>query len=105
MTETIRPTRAAYIYESLRREIETGVYPTGVLLPSESKLSRRYHVQRDTVRRALTLLVRDGLIVKRRGLGSYVRPASELKPLTIDPAFLNSPLNPYLLMGGSDGRK
>ena len=60
------------IYENLKREITSGDYAPSAKLPSESELCRAYGVQRDTVRRALQLLVRDGLIFKRPGRGSYV---------------------------------
>lgn len=40
-------------------------------LPSENTLCRQYHVSRQTVRAALQVLTKDGLIEKRHGSGSY----------------------------------
>ena len=74
--QKINTSRSGFIYETLRRGIEAGLYPPGTRLPSESQMCSAYHVQRDTVRRALTLLVRDGLIVKRAGVGSFVSPSA-----------------------------
>ena len=41
-------------------------------LPSESKLSDLFHVNRNTVRQAISDLVAKGLIQKRNGVGSFV---------------------------------
>lgn len=41
-------------------------------LPTEAQLCARYHVSRQTVRRALDQLARDGVIVKKHGSGSYI---------------------------------
>ena len=41
------------IYEQFQRELREGVFPTGVPLPSEGALVRRYGVSRITVVRAM----------------------------------------------------
>ena len=41
-------------------------------LPSEQELCQRYHVSRQTVRLALSVLEAEGLIEKRKGSGSYI---------------------------------
>ena len=41
---------------------------------TESALAKRFHVSRTPVREALTDLVRDGYIVRRKGKGLYLRP-------------------------------
>jgi len=41
-------------------------------LPSEAELSAKYKVSRQTVRLSLSLLEKDGLIVKKKGSGSYI---------------------------------
>lgn len=40
-------------------------------LPSENMLCKQYHVSRQTVRAALSLLAQEGLIEKRKGSGSF----------------------------------
>lgn len=45
----------------------------GARLPFERELGEHYGVERITVRKSLSLLVEDGLIEKRAGLGSFVR--------------------------------
>lgn len=60
------------IYLDLKHKIEIAEYPTGSLLPSELKLAERYSVSRETIRKALTLLLENGYIQKQQGKGSIV---------------------------------
>lgn len=60
------------LYEQLRKQIETGVYKEGDLLPSENDLCKIHNLTRPTVRQALTALVNDGYIKKQQGKGSIV---------------------------------
>ncbi|MBI4024696.1 MAG: substrate-binding domain-containing protein [Verrucomicrobia bacterium] len=58
---------------ALRRGIKGGIYKTDAMIPSELELCRRFKVSRVTIRAALQLLVRDGLLVKQQGRGTFVR--------------------------------
>ncbi len=60
------------IKEDLIRRIASGDLPPGEALPSERELCERYGVSRPTVRQATQDLVRDGLLLVRRGVGTYV---------------------------------
>jgi GntR family transcriptional regulator, phosphonate transport system regulatory protein len=60
------------IAEELHREIADGVWPEGARLPTESELSERFGVNRNTVRQAVGALAADGLVASRRGSGTYV---------------------------------
>ncbi len=62
------------VAQSIKSDIESGIYPDGRLLPTEEMLTVKYSVSRQTVRKALAILVEDGLIIKRQGSGSVVRP-------------------------------
>jgi DNA-binding GntR family transcriptional regulator len=55
----------------LRDQITSGKL-TG-RLPSEWMIAARYHVSRDTVRRALEILVKEGLVTATRGRGTFAR--------------------------------
>ena len=60
--------------EVLRRQMEAERWAPGRKLPSENELCRAYGVTRPTVRQALEGLLREGLVSKRRGLGTFVAP-------------------------------
>jgi DNA-binding LacI/PurR family transcriptional regulator len=61
------------IYEELRDAILGKTVPGGSYLPSERELCDRFGVDRITVRRSLEMLVGDGLVEKRAGVGTYVK--------------------------------
>ncbi len=60
------------LYEILRADILGGKYQPGDLVPAESELIDSYKVSRTTVRQVLDLLVREGLVYRQRGRGSFV---------------------------------
>jgi GntR family transcriptional regulator len=57
----------------LGQRIRDRTYAPGSLLPAEFDLAAQYGVSRVSVRRTLALLERDGLILRRRGVGTFVR--------------------------------
>src|SRR5215469_17196831 len=61
----------------LRGMIIVRQLPPGSPLPSEPELSERYHVSRDTVRRAMQVLREIGLAEPRRGVGYFVTRTPE----------------------------
>ncbi len=67
--------RPAYrqVADRLRQHIDSGEWPPGHKLPSESELMAQFGVSRVTVRLAVGALRSEGLIVTRQGRGSYVR--------------------------------
>jgi GntR family transcriptional regulator/MocR family aminotransferase len=75
------------IGERIRAAISSGALANNARVPSSRTLARDLGVARNTVDEALSELVADGLIVRRRGAGSFVsdrvpRPAP---PLTAPP--------------------
>lgn len=56
----------------LRQRILSGDFGMKAPLPSEEALGQEYNVSRITVRQALASLEREGLIVRRRGKGTFV---------------------------------
>jgi len=72
------------LYEILRKQIYSGMFEEGSLLPSENDMCSTYGMARPTVRHALESLVRDGIIVKKKGKGSIVRkPLRQIGILSI----------------------
>ncbi|MEV8101936.1 GntR family transcriptional regulator [Streptomyces sp. NPDC088135] len=66
------------IADALRKRIRSGELAPGVRLPGEPALVKSYGVAKETARRALMLLVSEGLAVRRKGSGTYVR---EFQPI------------------------
>lgn len=60
------------IAEELRRQIADGSWAPGTKLPSEHELAQRFDVHRNTVRQAVAALITDGLVVSKRGSGTFV---------------------------------
>jgi GntR family transcriptional regulator, arabinose operon transcriptional repressor len=63
------------ILDNLKDAIASGEYGSGQRLPSESELVKVFSASRVTVNRALRELQLMGLIERRAGSGSYVRPS------------------------------
>ncbi len=59
------------IAETLASEVQDRYQP-GDRLPTEYELTRRFGVNRHTLRHAVDLLVARGLLVRRQGLGTFV---------------------------------
>ncbi len=60
------------IAENLKQAIEDGTLKPGERLDNELDLTERLGVSRPTVRQAVQRLVEQGLVVRRRGLGTVV---------------------------------
>ena len=60
------------VADSLRHDIAAGVYQDGEALLTEAELKDKFGVSRQTVRQAISLLEADGLVLRRRGSGTYV---------------------------------
>jgi GntR family transcriptional regulator len=56
----------------LRDQIGAGALEPGQRLPSEPDLAAEYDASRNTVRLAIALLINQGLVVSRQGLGTFV---------------------------------
>lgn len=58
--------------ELIREQIQQGELQPGDQLPAERLLSEQHGISRMTARQAITYLVRDGTLVARHGLGTFV---------------------------------
>jgi GntR family transcriptional regulator len=63
--------------ETIRGQIKDGLIRTGDALPSERELSDIAGISRVTVRKALDILLREGLLSRRHGSGTYIAPRIE----------------------------
>ena len=65
--------RWAQIARSLRERIVAGEWRAGDCLPAEASLADTYDVAMGTLRAAVQVLVDEGLLERRHGLGNFVR--------------------------------
>lgn len=64
------------VSEALAAEIAQKALPPGAAIDSEQSLCERFNVSRITVRKALDELVAQGLVTRRRGVGTFVQDQS-----------------------------
>lgn len=74
MTVVRDSVRALYVQiaEAIEQKIRDGRHPPSTRLPSEQALMEEYGVSRVTVRQAVGVLSRKGLVEKKQGKGSFV---------------------------------
>jgi GntR family transcriptional regulator len=71
------------ISENLKATIESGALAPGERLENELELAERLGVSRPTVRQAIQRLVQQGMVVRRRGLGTVVVAPRIMRPLAL----------------------
>lgn len=72
MSDDVGLAKSEQVARAIERDIRAGRLPHGDLIDSEAGLMRRFAVSRNTVRRGLEMLARQGLITTRTGIGSFV---------------------------------
>lgn len=72
MTQASRPSEAGRVAAELRLDIVEG--RLAGRLPGHDVMAERYRVSRVTLRKAVSVLIEEGLLDVRHGSGSYVRP-------------------------------
>ena len=70
-------TKYEIIVSDIRKKIQSGTYQINEKLPTEPDLCQIYQVSRITVKKAIDQLVYEGLVIKRRGSGTFVKGISE----------------------------
>jgi GntR family transcriptional regulator len=71
------------IAENLKESIQAGTIAPGERLDNELELAEQLGVSRPTVRQAIQRLVQQGLVVRRRGLGTVVVAPRILRPVAL----------------------
>lgn len=65
------------IYVTVQADLKQKIYQgefTNLKLPDERSLAEQYDVSRSSIKRALNVLVQQGVIFKKRGSGTFVNP-------------------------------
>ncbi|GHD84733.1 MULTISPECIES: GntR family transcriptional regulator [Kocuria] len=75
------------LYHQLVHGIESaiteGELPPGTMLENELSLAKNLHLSRPTVRKAMDELVRSGLLVRKRGVGTQVVASEVRRPVRL----------------------
>ncbi|MTB64401.1 UTRA domain-containing protein [Streptococcus sp. zg-86] len=81
------------VYEDIKEQIVAGSLPAHHELPSENELMNHYQFSKDTIRKSLALLERDGYIRKQQGRNSIVLEPSLNKPQSLTTILTMGELN------------
>jgi ABC-type glycerol-3-phosphate transport system substrate-binding protein len=73
---------------AVKNKIESGEFEPGKRIPTEQELCERYAISRTPVRQALKELVYEGLLVRRRGLGTFVTDQARTDAQLVTPICL-----------------
>jgi DNA-binding GntR family transcriptional regulator len=71
------------VFHTLEQRIRDQHYKLGDRLPSEDELCREFTTSRITIRAAVGRLVADGLVVRRRGSGTFINRLEERRPTPV----------------------
>lgn len=86
--------KRGYLYQTVAnlvaKQIESGAYKVGDLLPREEDLARNLNVSRNTMRHALRLLEEQGLILRKKRLGTVVIASRPSPTMTVNLTSLDS---------------
>jgi GntR family transcriptional regulator len=86
--------------ERIQEAIQKGTYREGEKIPTEQELMKRYGVSRVTVRLAMRELLRRGRIIRKQGMGTFVRKKTFTQNIDeifgFFPSLVRRGLNPIL---------
>ncbi|MFJ6302193.1 GntR family transcriptional regulator [Pseudarthrobacter oxydans] len=82
------------VANAIRAAVESRSLPPGAAVGSEQQLAKDFRVSIPTIRKAIGLLESEGIVVRKRGVGTYVSASVRKKPLAVcflgDPVLLTS---------------
>ena len=92
------------IAKMLEDSILRGIYQEGEQVPSTNELARQYSINPATAAKGINLLVDDGVLYKKRGIGMFVAAGAREKILSKrKTAFVDSHVRPLLAEAKSLG--
>lgn len=103
MAEKREMTKYEQLVAHLHRQIAEGEYCPGDRIESENQLAERFGYSRQTVRQAIGTLERDGLLIRRRGSGTYVagvaQPARRTMNIGVIATYITDYIFPTIIRG------
>lgn len=97
MADTERKTaKYRFLVDTIKEKIKSGAYEPGERMESENRLSDQFGYSRQTVRQALSVLEREGLIERRRGSGTYISAESRRVPRGSNVAIVTTYISDYI---------
>ncbi|MCD2478143.1 GntR family transcriptional regulator [Mammaliicoccus lentus] len=79
------------IADMIKDDLVEGLLSEGEQIPSTTELSNFYNINRATAQKGITLLVDEGIVVKKRGIGVFIAEDARDKLVNIRmQAFSNS---------------
>ncbi|WP_188204595.1 GntR family transcriptional regulator [Desemzia incerta] len=78
-----------FIYNDMKNRILNGEFVANEKLPFEKDLCISYNTSKMTIKKAFDLLVEDGLIIKKRGVGTFIKDinSKEMERLIVTSQF------------------
>lgn len=67
------------VLDIIRERLDNYTYTEGTLMPAESIIAQEFNVSRPTVAKVYDQLARDGLLLRKRGIGTVVQAAGTKK--------------------------
>ncbi|WP_173915436.1 GntR family transcriptional regulator [Halobacillus sp. Marseille-Q1614] len=78
MNSKVNPNKDLALYLQLKElfieRIQNGDWEPDKLIPTEQELMKEFDVSRTTIRQAVSILVQEGLVEKKQGRGTIVKP-------------------------------
>ncbi|MCI8625052.1 MAG: substrate-binding domain-containing protein [Lachnospiraceae bacterium] len=89
------------IADAIRQNIQSGILPPDSKLAIEDTLMEQYQAGRNTVRHAVALLEKEGLLIRKQGSGTYIRSQKREKTMTIGvmATYLSEYVFPMMIQG------
>ena len=60
------------LVEAIKQKISSNSWKIGMMTPSENELSKEFNISVGTVKKALGILVQEGVLFRRQGKGTFV---------------------------------
>ncbi|MGR5140581.1 GntR family transcriptional regulator [Photobacterium sp. DNB23_23_1] len=68
------------IYQQLKARIQSGEYSPSEKLPEGKKLAAEFDCSEITLKKAMDILVKEGMVVRKRGAGSFIKSTPPQQP-------------------------